>query len=387
EQRSFVSSSTPQYHLRTKNASNNKKKEIVLSDTKISSSTSDIENYESSSEDYVPSTSDSESDEPGDDYEYNEIIKIKTKSSIPLSSKDDVIDVNDDDIPDNNYILRSDHTPDENNILCDNIPDNDDSIPDDDDVPNDDNIPDNNNISADNIIPDTTQVESNDISGIEISTAYKNKSGKTLRNKVHACYFCNKTLSNNMARHFERVHLPETEVARIIAIPKGSRRRREAFEFLIRAGGHKIIKPTTTRTMALVPNVWDFLYVVGCSTKKPIGSNPPKKGILNESAALLFQIIGKPVATDFREKIVDSMRTDLIAQTCREDSLILALGAFVFEKYGLSQTELIRQSMRQLARLKCEFQKESGTRLDLRDFLVPNKFDYYKKFMRNTIQQ
>lgn len=51
EQPSFVSSSTPQYHLRTKNTSNNKKKEIVLRDSKVSSSTSDIENYESSSED------------------------------------------------------------------------------------------------------------------------------------------------------------------------------------------------------------------------------------------------------------------------------------------------------------------------------------------------
>nr|CAI5856940.1 unnamed protein product [Callosobruchus analis] len=71
---------------------------------------------------------------------------------------------------------------------------------------------------------------------ILIMTASRNKNtGKRIRDKVHCCLFCDKFMIN-MARHFELIHRSEIQVARILAMPKGSKKRKNALEELSRAG-------------------------------------------------------------------------------------------------------------------------------------------------------
>nr|CAI5862538.1 unnamed protein product [Callosobruchus analis] len=70
---------------------------------------------------------------------------------------------------------------------------------------------------------------------VEINCAKKTFGGKRVRNKDHSCYFCHKLL-RNLSKHFERAHANETEVARILSMPKYSKRRREAFNALTRNG-------------------------------------------------------------------------------------------------------------------------------------------------------
>lgn len=70
---------------------------------------------------------------------------------------------------------------------------------------------------------------------VQIKFAKKESGGKRIRDKDHSCYFCQKLL-RNLARHFERAHSNETEVARILSMPKNSKRRRDAFNALTRNG-------------------------------------------------------------------------------------------------------------------------------------------------------
>lgn len=64
------------------------------------------------------------------------------------------------------------------------------------------------------------------------------KSGrKTIRDKGHACYFCQTILCNNLVRyHIENKHSNEIEVANILAMAKKSKKRRDAFTNLIKYG-------------------------------------------------------------------------------------------------------------------------------------------------------
>ncbi|KAJ8931638.1 hypothetical protein NQ314_015432 [Rhamnusium bicolor] len=69
------------------------------------------------------------------------------------------------------------------------------------------------------------------------------------------------------------------------------------------------------------------------------------------------------------------MVSDAVSSVCKEDNLILNFGVFFFEKYHTTQSEFIRQSMRQLAKLVMEL-KNADTRIkNLSDALAPDKFD------------
>lgn len=54
-----------------------------------------------------------------------------------------------------------------------------------------------------------------------------------------------------------------------------------------------------------------------------------------------------------------------------------------FEKDGLTQCELIRQSMRQLSRITMKLRKMESSKKDLSDYLIPQKFDFIIKATRS----
>ncbi|KAK9688429.1 hypothetical protein QE152_g35339 [Popillia japonica] len=61
------------------------------------------------------------------------------------------------------------------------------------------------------------------------------RDGKRIRNKRYCCYFCQKVVIN-LSRHLISVHSNDTAVARVLALPKGSKHRREEFGKLMREG-------------------------------------------------------------------------------------------------------------------------------------------------------
>lgn len=240
---------------------------------------------------------------------------------------------------------------------------------------------------------------------ITYSQIKKTATGKRLRDKCHCCYVCNKLLLNNMARHFEHVHGEDVQIAKILALPKRSRQRREEFENLIRVGdfyyncnilaikqGELILvrRPDETKDFTYsdfgpCPHCLGFMskkYLwhhikFGCSVRrsKPNNLAMTGKGPMHESSALIFQCCGFQLSQNFSESVVSNLRSDTIGTICKEDDLILNFGHFLFEKHGTSQLELIRQAMRQLAKLKKQLIEVTEINKPLKNFLLPEHFD------------
>ncbi|KAJ8913242.1 hypothetical protein NQ315_012860 [Exocentrus adspersus] len=126
-----------------------------------------------------------------------------------------------------------------------------------------------------------------------------------------------------MARHFEQVNSNLVDVARILAMDN-SKRRKEAFSELIRSG--------------------DFNHNCEVLSLKD-----------------------------------DKIRSNEIGECCVKDEIILQFGGMLYEKYDVTQCELIRQSMRQLGfhRRLLVILKQITNNSDvcLLDFLRPEKFD------------
>ncbi|CAH0561735.1 unnamed protein product [Brassicogethes aeneus] len=230
--------------------------------------------------------------------------------------------------------------------------------------------------------------------------------GKRIRNKGHSCFFCQKIVINNLARHFELKHNEETEVAKILAKPKKSKERRDAFLALSRNGDfyhncetlslkkEELIltrRPTPDEIkfssytdygpcpeclgFMLKRHIWHHLKYSCQSKEETVDENNDllksgKKMPIAESNALLNGILGKDVTVEFTNNIINKFKNDSISNVCKDDQTILKFGSFLFEKYDITQSELIRQSMRQLGRLTLQLIEKC-----LGDALKPEKFD------------
>lgn len=87
--------------------------------------------------------------------------------------------------------------------------------------------------------------------------------------------------------------------------------------------------------------------------------------------------------TSYYSDIVDKLRLDEIGTQIRNDNLILRFGAFLYEKYGDTQLELIRQNMRQLSRLVLELNKLNPSINGISDSLSSDKFDLVIEATKN----
>ncbi|CAG9773290.1 unnamed protein product [Ceutorhynchus assimilis] len=198
-------------------------------------------------------------------------------------------------------------------------------------------------------------------------------------------------LHRNLARHFERAHSTEMEVARILSMPKNSKRRREAFNALTRNGdfyhncdvlllqkGELILTRRASEQerkflkysdhgpcpeclgFMIKRHLWHHLKYscTGMRDKNNLTSEKLSRIPAAESTSLLNGIYGHNLTEDFRSNILNKLRNDEISEICRKDDLISRFGAFLYEKYSSTQAELIRQSMRQLGRLTIELVKK-----------------------------
>lgn len=98
------------------------------------------------------------------------------------------------------------------------------------------------------------------------------------------------------------------------------------------------------------------------------------KHALSESNALMASTIAKE-NPQFYENIIAKLINDRISLVCKQDSLINQFGKLQFEKYHTTQSNLTRQSMRQLARLLIELRQINPNKLWLSSWLRPEYFD------------
>ncbi|KAK4881212.1 hypothetical protein RN001_004531 [Aquatica leii] len=257
-------------------------------------------------------------------------------------------------------------------------------------------------------IPDTSSD-----SEIE-TTAYVNRAKKTISgsrvyDKRHACYFCDK-LIGKVTRHLELVHFKEIEVAKLLAMDKNSERRKEGFLCLLRAGdyyhncqilamkkGELILsrRPSSKgRSRGLsnygpCPNCLGFFLLTtlwrhvknSCPNKKNISDNTSRRDVRGESYALLSSWSETNTSVEFQKDILSTLKHDDVGIVCREDQLIIKLGALLFEKFSVQQHDFIRQTMRQLARLIIQVRSTSSL-TNLEQILLPKNFDIIVKSVK-----
>ncbi|CAG9773503.1 unnamed protein product [Ceutorhynchus assimilis] len=212
---------------------------------------------------------------------------------------------------------------------------------------------------------------------IKVIGATKEK-GKLVRNKGQACYFCQRIVQN-AARHFELLHkrvgnfYHNTEV---LATKKGNL-------ILVRRPTEDESRFSTATDYGPCPFCLGFMlkkhlwhHVKNSCTAKPQKDDQNTgRHVIAESHALLNDAFGRDFSTDFVANILSKLRDDDIGIYCKEDQLIQRYGAMMFEKYGTTQCELIRQGMRQLARLTLKLREIDKSKRQLTDFLVPEMFD------------
>ncbi|KAK4886437.1 hypothetical protein RN001_002708 [Aquatica leii] len=210
-------------------------------------------------------------------------------------------------------------------------------------------------------------------SGITFSISEK-INGKRIRNKRNWCPYCLNAFQN-MARHFEQRHENEIDVAKVLAMKKRSKERKEAFSYIIRAGNFShncevlsckkgelvlVRRPAEIEAVTYTfaefgpcPNCLGFmvkkqlyLHIRTCQHKPKdifIGKN-----IVSESNAIMHGIMKADLPPSYTHHILSKIRDDKIGKCCVNDSLIIKFGAMQYEKYHNTQAELIRQTMRQL---------------------------------------
>lgn len=236
---------------------------------------------------------------------------------------------------------------------------------------------------------------------VKITCSVK-RNGKRVRNKKYCCCFCQKIVVN-LSRHFISMHSEETTIARILTLPKNSKHRRAEFAKLTREGnfyhncevlqmkkGELILlrRPTpfeqkqyTYVNYGPCPDCLGFMLKKNiahhmknnCTSKSKTKLESRKP--ISESNAILSGMYGPNLTADFITNIVIRMRDDNITKICREDRLILKFGVMMYEKYSTTQSELIRQSMRQLGRFFVEINKACTAIKSLSDSLKPEYFD------------
>lgn len=257
-------------------------------------------------------------------------------------------------------------------------------------------------------ITESSNITSSNDNFVQISAAKHSTEGKRIRDKKHSCYYCH-NLILHIGRHLEVKHANELDVARALAFPKKSDKRKELLSVITKAGdfhhncevmslkqGHLILvrRPTKNeirfnkyRDYGPCPNCLGFLLKkhlwlhlkTKCSKKDPNDQEQDleqaNKQVIAESNAILNCVFGTEFSDVYISNIVNTLRDDDIGTCCKEDTLILRFGCMLFEKYGTTQSELIRQSMRQLARLTLAINEMTIQNLKLFDLLAPQKFD------------
>lgn len=242
---------------------------------------------------------------------------------------------------------------------------------------------------------------------ISVKFSARNGKGNIIRDKKHCCLFCDKLLIN-LARHLENCHAEENDVAKLLVLPKKSTERRVGFIKIARKGdyfhniniltkkqGELIIARRPSANQAKACTYKDYLPCpdclafmskyqlwlhgrTGCFSELKLATDEVhrvKNNILTDSKNLLFGSLSENIPQSFYSSILINMRNDDVTDICMNDKTILKLGVSLYDKYGSTQKELIRQNMRRIARLLIKLNEIESLKKPLADWLRPSNFD------------
>lgn len=224
------------------------------------------------------------------------------------------------------------------------------------------------------------------------------KDGKRTWDKRHVCVYCKKPQSK-LARHLERKHAHEMEVAQALAKPKGSKARRILLDHLRNKGNYihniEVLKKRngeiiTVRQPTQKSSWKEYLPCQHCHgffkrkelwkhnavCFKGAGKKENAKSRKRVQAVASRSIPIDPGTSKGCKGIIQNMHQDEVSFQVRTDPLICKYGEMMFELHGHDKTQhvYISQKMRELGRFMISVKKRNHTVQRLIDVCVPSRF-------------
>lgn len=235
----------------------------------------------------------------------------------------------------------------------------------------------------------------------KITVKWCQKGEKRKWDKKHYCIYCKKPQSK-IARHLERKHNQEEDVARAICFPKKSKKRRLLLDQLRYKGDynhnvtvlqtgqgelvtfrqpteetdpHKYLPCNYCYGFFLKHDLWK--HEVSCRKQKGLHREESrKKKRVQAAASCLIPIQGN--TTERCRKIIDKMLHDEVSLHVKSDTLICEYGDRLLEKHGSdpSKDGYVSQKMRELGRFVIAAKALNRKVKKLEDIVVPPMFKF-----------
>lgn len=231
---------------------------------------------------------------------------------------------------------------------------------------------------------------------------------KKYHQKKHFCLFCEQPQSK-IARHLQRKHIDEMEVATALRFAKRSKARRLHLNLLRKKGNRAHnIQALKEGKGVLVPckqtsddktNHQDYQHCFAChglfkrkSMRKHVArctlAQNVRKEMPGKTRIQALCANAQPVAKGVSEKVwklVSNMAQDDVAHAVKQDRYILALGEKMYNKKGEnpSQHQHIRQTLRELGRLVIKGRKMTPLK-KMKDYINPQHFQHIIKAVKEV---
>ncbi|XP_028971714.2 uncharacterized protein LOC105010019 isoform X2 [Esox lucius] len=231
---------------------------------------------------------------------------------------------------------------------------------------------------------------------------------KNYHKKKHFCLFCEEP-QLKIARHLERKHSKEIEVASALRFAKNSKERRLHLNLLRKKGNRahniRVLKEgkgflvPCKQTSNQDSNPEDYQHCFACyglfkrkfmwkHAERCTLASKVRKMMPGKTPIQTLCASSQPVPKEVSEKLwklVNHMNQDDIAHAIKEDRYIIALGEKMFNKKGenRSQHQHIRQTMRELGRLLISGRMVTPLK-KMKDYINPKNFEYVIKAVKEV---
>ncbi|KAI4903902.1 hypothetical protein NFI96_028811 [Prochilodus magdalenae] len=255
--------------------------------------------------------------------------------------------------------------------------------------------------------PDSTSFVDQESSSVFIPAISKKSDGGRMYDKKQHCLFCG-LASSKFARHLERKHSNEVDVAKALSHPKGSKERRMQLEYLrnkgnfehnsvvLKTGKGKMVPRKLPKQLSDGEDFIPCVYCQGLFLKKTLWrhvkvckfkpcESTPKPGKTRVQALCSFAKPPAPGVTDGVWKLLSNMNQDRVALAVRNDQCIIEFGNHLYNKYGsqVKMHEFIRQKMRELGRLLMSAQEVTPLK-SVKDLICPENFMHTVTAVKQT---
>lgn len=204
------------------------------------------------------------------------------------------------------------------------------------------------------------------------------------------CIYCKRKVLN-FARHIQRNHSSEEEVAKIISLPPGSKERTELLTILRKRGNflsnsYECVKPVKKANLPNTKHV-PCKYCLGFYTSNLLYRHVKKCKLKTENSktyshltdaqnALLLRDNMPFVDTNLVKSVFPRMMADEVSLVAKKDQLICMFGAqYIKTNQAKRSINVCSRKMRELSKLLIEMREHKPQIKSFIDVLQPENFD------------